>query len=433
MYNMYKISLEKMVKNTMKNHSVFNLKQGGNKMEKIKMSNPLVEIDGDEMTRIVWGMIKDELLNPFIELNTEYYDLGLENRNATDDNVTVQAAEAIKKHKVGVKCATITPNSARVKEYNLKKMWKSPNGTIRAILDGTVFRAPIIVDVVKPYVRTWSKPITIARHAYGDIYKASEMKIEGKGKCELVFTAENGEEKRELIHNFNDDGVVMGMHNINKSIESFARSCFNYSIDLKQDLWFGAKDTISKKYDHTFKDIFEEIYENEYKEKFEALGIKYTYMLIDSAVANVIKSHGGMIWACKNYDGDVMSDMIAAAFGSIAMMTSVLVSPDGNYEYEAAHGTVQDQYYDHLKGKETSTNSIATIFAWSGALRKRGELDNNKELIDFANNLESASLKTIENGIMTGDLAAIAIHDNIKKVNTFEFIKEIRKNLEVSL
>ena len=402
-------------------------------MEKIKMSTPLVEMDGDEMTRIVWKEIKEELLNPFIELNTEYYDLGLENRNKTNDQVTVDSAEAIKKYKVGVKCATITPNAARMKEYDLKEMWKSPNGTIRAILDGTVFREPIIVEPVKPYVRTWKKPITIARHAYGDIYRAVEMKIEGKGKCELVFTPENGEEKRELVHNFSEDGIVMGMHNLNKSIDSFARSCFNFALDVKQDLWFSSKDTISKKYDHTFKDIFQDLYDNEYKTKFEELGIRYIYTLIDAAVANIIKGNGGVIWACKNYDGDVMSDMVAAAFGSIAMMTSVLVSPDGNYEYEAAHGTVQDQYYSHLKGEETSTNSVATIFAWSGALRKRGELDNNTALVEFANKLEKASIKTIEDGIMTGDLAAIAEHDNIKKVNTFESIKAIRKTLEEML
>lgn len=399
-------------------------------MEKIKMSTPLVELDGDEMTRIVWASIKEELLNPFIDLKTEYYDLGLEYRNETNDQVTVDSANAIKKYGVGVKCATITPNAARVEEYNLKEMWKSPNGTIRAILDGTVFRAPIIVGPVNPYVRSWKKPITIARHAYGDIYKASEMKIEGKGKCELVFTSENGEVQRELVHNFDGSGVVMGMHNINKSIESFARSCFNYALDLKQDLWFGAKDTISKKYDHTFKDIFEEIFEKEYKEKFEKCGIAYKYTLIDAAVANVIKSEGGMLWACKNYDGDVMSDMIAAAFGSIAMMTSVLVSPDGKYEFEAAHGTVQDQYYCHLKGEKTSTNSVATIFAWTGALRKRGELDCNDELVNFANKLEEACLKTIDKGIMTGDLAVLAVHDNIQKADTFEFIKEIRKTLE---
>ncbi|MBE6062361.1 MAG: NADP-dependent isocitrate dehydrogenase [Clostridium butyricum] len=402
-------------------------------MKKIEMKTPIVELDGDEMTRIVWAELKKELIEPFVDLKSEYYDLGLKNRNETNDEVTVKSAEAIKKYGVGVKCATITPNAARVKEYDLKEMWKSPNGTIRAILDGTVFRAPIIVDPVKPYVRTWEKPITIARHAYGDIYKASEMKIKGKGKCELVFTSESGEVQKELIYDFKQDGVVMGMHNLNKSIESFARSCFNYALDLKQDLWFGAKDTISKKYDHTFKDIFADIYENEYKAKFEQAGINYKYMLIDSAVANVIKSKGGMIWACKNYDGDVMSDMIAAAFGSIAMMTSVLVSPDGNYEFEAAHGTVQDQYYDYLEGKETSTNSVATIFAWTGALRKRGELDGLDDLVDFANKLERASLKTIEDGIMTGDLAALAVHDNVKKVNTFDFIKAIRKTLEEML
>ncbi|NYF05306.1 isocitrate dehydrogenase [Clostridium saccharobutylicum] len=402
-------------------------------MEKIKMSNPIVEMDGDEMTRIVWGEIKKELLNPFIELNTEYYDLGLEHRNNTNDQVTVDAAEAIKKHKVGVKCATITPNGARMKEYNLKEMWKSPNGTIREILDGTVFRMPITVDCVKPYVRSWESPITIARHAYGDIYKAVEMKVEGKSKCELVLTTENGEEKRELIHNFSDDGVVMGMHNLNKSIESFARSCFSFALDVKQDLWFASKDTISKKYDHTFKDVFQELYDNEYKTKFEEAGIKYIYTLIDAAVANIMKCKGGIIWACKNYDGDVMSDMVAAAFGSIAMMSSVLVSPEGNYEFEAAHGTVQDQYYNHLKGEETSTNSVATIFAWTGALRKRGELDNNKDLVEFANKLEKSSLKTIEDGVMTGDLAALAQHDNIKRVNTFEFIKATRKTLEAML
>ena len=399
-------------------------------MEKIKMSTPLVEMDGDEMTRVIWSMIKDELLNPFIELNTEYYDLGLKYRDETNDQVTVDAANAIKKYKVGVKCATITPNAARVKEYDLKEMYKSPNGTIRAILDGTVFRAPIIVEPVKPYVRSWKKPITIARHAYGDIYKDVEMKIEGKGKCELVFTGEDGTEQRELIHNFNGNGVVMGMHNLNKSIESFARSCFNFGLDTKQDVWFATKDTISKKYDHTFKDIFQEIFDAEYKEKFDAAGIEYFYTLIDDVVARVVKSEGGMIWACKNYDGDVMSDMVATAFGSLAMMTSVLVSPEGNYEYEAAHGTVQRHYYKHLKGEETSTNSIATIFAWSGALRKRGELDNNDALVNFSDKLEKASIKTIEDGIMTKDLALIAVHDNITTVNTFDFIKEIRKTLE---
>ena len=402
-------------------------------MEKIKMSTPLVEMDGDEMTRVIWSMIKDELLNPFIELNTEYYDLGLKYRDETNDQVTVDAANAIKKYKVGVKCATITPNVARVKEYDLKEMYKSPNGTIRAILDGTVFRAPIIVEPVKPYVRSWKKPITIARHAYGDIYKDVEMKIEGKGKCELVFTGEDGTEQRELIHNFDGNGVVMGMHNLNKSIESFARSCFNFGLDTKQDVWFATKDTISKKYDYTFKDIFQEIFDAEYKEKFDAAGIEYFYTLIDDVVARVVKSEGGMIWACKNYDGDVMSDMVATAFGSLAMMTSVLVSPEGNYEYEAAHGTVQRHYYKHLKGEETSTNSIATIFAWSGALRKRGELDNNDALVNFSDKLEKASIKTIEDGIMTKDLALIAVHDNITTVNTFDFIKEIRKTLEAML
>jgi isocitrate dehydrogenase len=402
-------------------------------MEKIKMSTPLVEMDGDEMTRIIWGAIKEELLNPFIELNTEYYDLGLEYRNETNDQVTVDAADAIKKYKVGVKCATITPNAARVKEYDLKEMWKSPNGTIRAILDGTVFRAPIIVEPVKPYVRTWKKPITIARHAYGDVYRDVEMKIEGKGKCELVFTSENGEEKRELIHNFAGDGVVLGMHNLNKSIESFARACFNFALDTKQDLWFATKDTISKKYDHTFKDIFQEIFDAEYKAKFDEAGIEYFYTLIDDVVARVVKSEGGIIWACKNYDGDVMSDMVATAFGSLAMMTSVLVSPEGNYEYEAAHGTVQRHYYKHLEGEETSTNSIATIFAWSGALKKRGELDNNSALVDFADKLEKASIKTIEDGIMTKDLALLAEHDNIQTLNTFDFIKAIRKTLEEML
>lgn len=399
-------------------------------MEKIKMINPLVEMDGDEMTRILWGIIKEELLYPFIDLKTEYFDLGLEYRNETNDKVTVLAAEAIKKYGVGVKCATITPNAERVKEYNLKEMWRSPNGTIRSILDGTVFRAPIIVDSIKPYVRTWEKPITIARHAYGDVYKDVEMKIEGKGKAEIVFTSEAGEEKRELIHNFNGDGVVLGMHNLNKSIESFARSCFNFALDTKQDLWFATKDTISKKYDHTFKDIFQEIFDNEYKEKFKELNIEYFYTLIDDAIARVIKSKGGYIWACKNYDGDVMSDMVATAFGSLAMMTSVLVSPDGYYEYEAAHGTVQRHYYNHLEGKETSTNSIATIFAWTGALRKRGELDNNNDLIEFSNNLEKASIKTINEGYMTKDLALLSELDNITVTNSSEFIKEIRVRLE---
>jgi isocitrate dehydrogenase len=402
-------------------------------MEKIKMSTPLVEMDGDEMTRVLWMSIKDELLNPFIELKTEYYDLGLEYRNETDDKVTVDSAEAIKKYGVGVKCATITPNGARMDEYDLKEMWKSPNGTIRAILDGTVFRAPIIVKGIEPYVRNWTNPITIARHAYGDVYRDVEIKVPGKGKCELVFTAENGEEQRELVHNFDGAGVALGMHNLNGSIESFARSCFNFALDTKQDLWFATKDTISKKYDHTFKDIFQDIYDAEYKEKFERAGIEYFYTLIDDAVARVVKSEGGMIWACKNYDGDVMSDMVATAFGSLAMMTSVLVSPEGNYEYEAAHGTVQRHYYKHLKGEETSTNSIATIFAWSGALRKRGEIDGNKELMDFADKLEKASLDTIEEGVMTKDLALLTTLKEAKVANSFEFIKAIRERLEKML
>ncbi|WP_195953827.1 NADP-dependent isocitrate dehydrogenase [Clostridium saudiense] len=398
-------------------------------MKKIKMTTPLVEMDGDEMTRVIWGMIKEELLNPFIDLKTEYYDLGIEKRNETNDKVTVEAAEAIKKYGVGVKCATITPNADRIKEYNLKEMWKSPNGTIRAILDGTVFRAPITVSSIKPHVKNWERPITIARHAYGDIYKNIEMKIEEKGKAELVFTGEDGKEVRETIHNFEGPGVIMGMHNTNKSIESFARSCFNFALDTKQDLWFASKDTISKKYDHTFKDIFNEIFEAEYKNKFEEANIEYFYTLIDDAVARVIKSNGGFIWACKNYDGDVMSDMVATAFGSLAMMTSVLVSPDGYYEYEAAHGTVQRHYYKHLKGEETSTNSMATIFAWTGALRKRGELDNNLELVSFADKLEKASLQTIEDGVMTKDLAMLTDLKEVKTVNTYEFIKEIRSRL----
>lgn len=398
-------------------------------MEKIKMSTPLVEMDGDEMTRVIWKMIKAELLNPFIDLKTEYYDLGIEYRNETNDKVTVEAAEAIKKYGVGVKCATITPNADRVKEYNLKEMWKSPNGTIRAILDGTVFRTPITVSSIKPFVRTWESPITIARHAYGDIYKNVEMKIEDKGKAELVFTDKEGKETRETIYDFKDSGIVMGMHNTNKSISSFARSCFNFALDTKQDVWFAAKDTISKKYDHTFKDIFNDIFEEEYKEKFKEANIEYFYTLIDDAVARVIKSKGGFIWACKNYDGDVMSDMVATAFGSLAMMTSVLVSPEGYYEYEASHGTVQRHYYKHLKGEETSTNSIATIFAWTGALRKRGELDGNYKLVEFAEKLEKASLKTIEDGVMTKDLAMLTDLKNIKTVNTYDFIKEIRSRL----
>lgn len=402
-------------------------------MTKIAMITPLVEMDGDEMTRIIWKMIKDELLLPFIDLKTEYYDLGLEYRNETDDKVTVDAAEAIKKYGVGVKCATITPNAARVKEYNLKEMWKSPNGTIRAILDGTVFRSPIIVDSIKPFVRTWEKPITIARHAYGDVYKSVEIKAEGKGTAELVFTSEDGKVTKEVIHTFKGPGVLQGMHNTNESIESFARACFNYALDRKEDLWFASKDTISKKYDHTFKDIFEEIYEKEYKAKFEETGIEYFYTLIDDAVARVMKSEGGFIWACKNYDGDVMSDMVATAFGSLAMMTSVLLSPEGYYEYEAAHGTVQRHYYNHLKGQQTSTNSMATLYAWTGALRKRGELDNIPELISFADKLEEASIKTIEEGVMTKDLASLSSIENIKTVNTEEFIKEVRARLEALL
>ena len=402
-------------------------------MSKIKMTTPLVEMDGDEMTRVLWKMIKEELLEPFVELNTEYYDLGLEHRNETDDQVTVDSAEATKKYGVAVKCATITPNAARMTEYNLKQMWKSPNGTIRAILDGTVFRAPIIVKGIEPYVKNWKKPITIARHAYGDVYKASEMKVEGPGKAEIVFTAADGTEKRELIHEFKGAGILQGQHNLNNSIESFARSCFGYALDTKQDLWFATKDTISKKYDHTFKDIFQEIFDKEYKEKFEQAGIEYFYTLIDDAVARVIRSEGGYIWACKNYDGDVMSDMVATAFGSLSMMTSVLVSPQGFYEYEAAHGTVQRHYYKHLKGEKTSTNPIATIFAWSGALRKRGEMDNISALCDFADKLEKACIKTIEDGKMTNDLAIITSMENPTVLNSEDFIKAIRETLEASL
>ncbi len=399
-------------------------------MNKIAMTTPLVEMDGDEMTRILWSMIKDELLLPFVDLKTEYYDLGLEHRNETDDQVTVDSANATKKYGVAVKCATITPNAARMEEYNLKEMWKSPNGTIRAILDGTVFRAPIIVKGIEPCVKNWKKPITIARHAYGDVYKATEMKIPGAGKVELVYTAEDGSETREIIHNFTGAGVIQGQHNLNNSIESFARSCFTYALDVKQDLWFATKDTISKKYDHTFKDIFQEIFDAEYKEAFEKAGITYFYTLIDDAVARVMKSEGGYIWACKNYDGDVMSDMVSSAFGSLAMMTSVLVSPNGYYEYEAAHGTVQRHYYKHLKGEETSTNSVATIFAWTGALRKRGELDQNKDLMTFAGKLETACVQTIEAGKMTKDLALITSIENPTVLNSQEFIQEIRKTLE---
>ena len=399
-------------------------------MEKIKMQTPLVEMDGDEMTRILWQMIKDELLLPFVDLNTEYYDLGLVHRNETNDQVTVDAANATKKYGVAVKCATITPNAARVKEYDLKEMYKSPNGTIRAMLDGTVFRAPIVVKGIEPCVRNWKKPITLARHAYGDVYKNTEMKIPGPGKVELVYTAQDGTETRELVQEFKGPGIAQGMHNLNNSIESFARSCFSFALDTKQDLWFATKDTISKKYDHTFKDIFQEIFDAEYKEKFEAAGITYFYTLIDDAVARVMKAEGGFIWACKNYDGDVMSDMVSSAFGSLAMMTSVLVSPQGYYEYEAAPGTVQRHYYKHLKGEETSTNSVATIFAWTGALRKRGELDGNKELMEFADKLEKATIETIESGRMTKDLALITSIENPVVLNSREFIQEIRKTLE---
>ena len=395
-------------------------------MEKIKMTTPLVEMDGDEMTRILWQMIKDELLLPFIDLKTEYYDLGLEERNRTNNQVTIDSANATKKYGVAVKCATITPNAARMTEYDLKEMWKSPNGTIRAMLDGTVFRAPIVVKGIEPNVKTWAKPITIARHAYGDVYKAAEMKIPGPGKAELVYTAEDGTETRELIHNFTGAGVIQGQHNLNDS-------CFKYALDTKQDLWFATKDTISKKYDHTFKDIFQEIFDADYKEKFEEAGITYFYTLIDDAVARVMKSEGGFIWACKNYDGDVMSDMISSAFGSLAMMTSVLVSPNGYYEYEAAHGTVQRHYYKHLKGEETSTNSVATIFAWTGALRKRGELDGIDELCTFADKLESACLKTIESGKMTKDLALITTIENPTVLNSEGFIKAIREELAAIL
>ncbi len=397
------------------------------------MTTPLVEMDGDEMTRILWQIIKDELIYPFVDLKSEYYDLGLEYRNETDDKVTFDSAYATQKYGVAVKCATITPNAARMTEYSLKEMWKSPNGTIRAILDGTVFRAPIVVKGIEPCVKNWKKPITIARHAYGDVYKAAEMKIPAAGKAELVYTAEDGTEIRELIHNFNEPGIIQGMHNINGSIESFARSCFNYALDTKQTLWFATKDTISKKYDHTFKDIFQEIFDAEYKEKFDAAGIEYFYTLIDDAVARVMKSEGGYIWACKNYDGDVMSDMISSAFGSLAMMTSVLVSPDGKYEYEAAHGTVQRHYYKHLAGEETSTNSVATIFAWTGALRKRGELDNIPELMAFADKLEAATIKTIEDGKMTKDLALITTLSDVTVLNSADFIKAIRATLEASL
>jgi len=399
-------------------------------MGKIAMKTPLVEMDGDEMTRIIWKLIKDELLLPYIDLKTEYYDLGLVHRNETDDRVTIDAAEATKKYGVAVKCATITPNADRVKEYNLKEMWKSPNGTIRAILDGTVFREPILVNGIKPSVRTWVKPICIARHAYGDIYKNTEIRVDRPGKAELVFTGDDGVEIRKPIHNFDGPGILMGMHNTDKSIESFARACFNYALDRNMDLWFGAKDTISKTYDHRFKDVFRQIFDKEYAEEFKKAGIEYFYTLIDDAVARVIRSEGGFVWACKNYDGDVMSDMVATVFGSLAMMTSVLVSPEGYYEYEAAHGTVQRHYYRHLEGKPTSTNAMATIFAWTGALRKRGELDGLTELSDFADKLEAASKRTIEEGVMTGDLAALSELTDKKVVNTVEFLKEIKKRLE---
>ena len=402
-------------------------------MNKIQMKTPLVEMDGDEMTRILWKMIKDELILPFIDLKSEYYDLGLENRNKTDDKVTFDSAYATEKYGVAVKCATITPNAARVEEYNLKEMWKSPNGTIRAILDGTVFRAPIIVKGIEPCVKNWKAPITIARHAYGDVYKASEMKIPRPGKVELVYTAEDGSTDSVLVHEFDSAGIVQGMHNLEPSIESFAKSCFNYALDTKQMLWFATKDTISKKYDHTFKDIFNEIFEAEYKEKFDEAGIEYFYTLIDDAVARVMKSEGGFIWACKNYDGDVMSDMLSSAFGSLAMMTSVLVSPSGVYEYEAAHGTVQRHYYKHLRGEETSTNSVATIFAWTGALRKRGELDKIPELIDFADKLEASTISTIESGKMTKDLALITSLKKVTVLNSENFIKAIRETLEHNL
>ena len=399
-------------------------------MAKIQMKTPLVEMDGDEMTRIIWQMIKDELICPFVDLKSEYYDLGLEHRDETDDQVTVDSALATKRLGVAVKCATITPNAARVEEYGLKQMWKSPNGTIRAMLDGTVFRAPIVVKGIDPVVTSWKKPITIARHAYGDVYKNAEMRIPGPGKVELVYTAADGTETRELVHDFTGAGVVQGQHNLDGSIESFARSCFEYALSTKQDLWFATKDTISKKYDHRFKDVFADLYEAEYKEAFEAAGIEYFYTLIDDAVARIMKAEGGFIWACKNYDGDVMSDMVSSAFGSLAMMTSVLVSPDGTYEYEAAHGTVQRHYYKHLKGQETSTNSVATIFAWSGALRKRGELDGLPELVDFANRLEKATIDTIEAGEMTGDLARITTLENPTTLNTHDFIGAIAGRLK---
>ena len=400
-------------------------------MTKIKMTTPLVEMDGDEMTRVIWQMIKDILIYPYVDLKSEYYDLGLPHRNETNDQVTIDSAEATKKYGVAVKCATITPNAARMGEYNLKEMWKSPNGTIRAILDGTVFRTPIIVKGITPYIPTWTKPITIARHAYGDVYKNTEMQVKEGTDAYLVTVDKDGNETREKIHSFKDtDGIIQGMHNTDKSIKSFAKSCFNFALDMKKDLWFATKDTISKKYDHRFKDIFQEIYDAEYKEKFESAGIEYFYTLIDDAVARVIRSEGGYIWACKNYDGDVMSDMVATAYGSLAMMTSVLVSPDGVYEYEAAHGTVQRHYYKHLKGEATSTNSVATLFAWTGALRKRGELDNLPELSSFADKLEKATIDTIEEGVMTGDLYLLSSLPEKKKVGTEEFLVEVNERLK---
>jgi isocitrate dehydrogenase len=398
--------------------------------EKIKMLTPLVEMDGDEMTRVIWKEIKDILIEPYVDLKTEYYDLGLKHRDETNDQVTVDASEATKKYGVAVKCATITPNADRVKEYNLKEMWKSPNGTIRAILDGTVFRTPILVKGITPLVPGWKKPITIARHAYGDVYRGVETAVPAGAKAELVVTDADGNETRTLIHDFKTSGIIQGQHNIDKSIENFAKSCFQYALDVKKDLWFSTKDTISKKYDHRFKDIFNELYASTYKDKFEEAGIEYFYTLIDDAVARVVRSNGGFIWACKNYDGDVMSDMVATAFGSLAMMTSVLVSPDGVYEYEAAHGTVQRHYYKYLKGESTSTNSMATLFAWTGALKKRGELDGLSELSAFAEKLEKASIQTIEDGIMTGDLAAISTLPNIQKVDTETFLKEVDKRLQ---
>ena len=406
-------------------------------MEKIKMTTPLVEMDGDEMTRILWQIIKDELLLPFVELKTEYYDLGLVKREETKDQITIDAANANKKYGVAVKCATITPNKQRVEEYNLTEMWKSPNGTVRAILDGTVFRAPILIDTIRPVVRNWNKPITIARHAYGDVYKCTEYRVPTEGRAELVFTDKDGAETfRKTIYDFECPGVLQGSYNKDSSIRSFAHSCFKFAIDTKQDLWFSTKDTISKQYDQTFKLIFQEIYEADYKEKFEELGIRYFYTLIDDAVARVIRSKGGFIWACKNYDGDVMSDMVSTAFGSLAMMTSVLVSPEGNYEYEAAHGTVTQHYYRYLKGEETSTNPMATIFAWTGALRKRGELDNLSDLMAFADKLEAACIKTLDDGIMTKDLTGLVIpeaKDSVKAVNSKEFIAAIRERLEASI